>query len=229
MAGNGRAWYASSSRRVYLIVLAFAAAVYLACIVSPPSLMDDVDAVQAQIARNMLTSGDWVTAHLDGVAYLEKAPLVYWMIAGFFRALGPFDWVARLPIALSAMALCLLTAAFGNWAFGKRAGLYAGLSLATCVGLFLFTRILIPDVMLTLTTALAMWAFLRALDQQERHPRRWALVLAACLGAGLLLKSLIAVVFPVGAALLYLAFTRQLGSVQAWKRLRPLRRRRSMP
>ena len=44
--------------------------------------MDDVDAVQAQIARNMLTSGDWVTARLDGVAYLEKAPLIYWLIAG---------------------------------------------------------------------------------------------------------------------------------------------------
>ena len=55
--------------------------VYLGCIVSPPSLMDDVDAVQAQIARNMLTSGDWVTARLDGVAYLEKAPLIYWTIA----------------------------------------------------------------------------------------------------------------------------------------------------
>ena len=58
-----------------------AAAVYLGCIVSPPSLMDDVDAVQAQIARNMLTSGDWVTARLDGVVYLEKAPLIYWAMA----------------------------------------------------------------------------------------------------------------------------------------------------
>lgn len=184
--------------------------------------MDDVDAVQAQIARNMLTSGDWVTARLDGVAYLEKAPLIYWVIAGFFGVLGPFDWVARLPIALSAIALCLVTAAFGVWAFGKRAGLYAGLTIATCVGLFLFTRILIPDVMLTLTTALAMWAFLRVLDEHERHPRVWALVLAASLGAGLLLKSLIAVVFPSGAALLYLAVTRQLFSAEVWKRLRPL-------
>ena len=184
--------------------------------------MDDVDAVQAQIARNMLTSGDWVTARLDGVAYLEKAPLIYWLMAEFFRVLGPFDWVARLPIALSAIALSLVTAGFGVWAFGKRAGLYAGLSLATCVGLFLFTRILIPDVMLTLTTALAMWAFLRVLDEQEQHPRLWALVLAANLGAGLLLKSLIAVVFPVGAALVYLAITRQLFSPDLWKRLRPL-------
>ncbi len=65
--------------------------------------------------------------------------------------------------------------------------------MATCIGLFLFTRILIPDVILTFTIALAMWAFLRALDEDEPHPRRWALVLAASLGAGLLLKSLIGV------------------------------------
>ena len=184
--------------------------------------MDDVDAVQAQIARNMLTSGDWVTARLDGVVYLEKAPLIYWAMAGFFRAFGPLDWVARLPIALSAIALCLVTCAFGSWAFGKRAGLYAGLSMATCIGLFLFTRILIPDVMLTLTTALAMWGFLRVLDEQERHTGLWALVLSANLGVGLLLKSLIAVVFPVGTALLYLAITRELFSAVVWKRLRPL-------
>ena len=56
--------------------------------VSPPSLMDDVDAVQAQIARNMLQSGDWVTARLDGVAYLEKSPLKYWMIAVSFMVFG---------------------------------------------------------------------------------------------------------------------------------------------
>ena len=68
-----------NGRRSLLIVFPFAAAVYLGCIISPPSLMDDVDAVQAQIARNMLTSGDWVTARLDGVAYLEKPPLLYWM------------------------------------------------------------------------------------------------------------------------------------------------------
>src|ERR671930_1382370 len=168
--------------RVYLHVLLVAAAIYLGCIVSPPSLMDDVDAVQAQIARNMLSSGDWVTARLDGVAYLEKAPLIYWAIALSYKILGVHDWVARLPVALSAIALCWLTAAFAVWAFGRRAGFYAGLCMATCAGLFLFTRILIPDVMLALTTALAMWAFLRALDKEEDHPRIWACVLAVSLG-----------------------------------------------
>jgi len=183
--------------------------------------MDDVDAVQAQIARNMLASGDWVTARLDGVIYLEKAPLVYWLIAGSYLIFGVHDWAARIPIALSAIALCWITVAFGIWAFGRRAGLYAGLCMATCVGLFLFTRILIPDVMLTFTIALAMWAFLRALDEKETRPRLWAVVLAVCLGLGLLLKSLIAIVFPFGAALLYLYATRQLFSASTWKRLHP--------
>ena len=50
-------------------------------------------------------------------------------------------------MALSAIGLCVLTAAFGIWAFGKRAGFYAGLVMATCTGLFLFTRILIPDAL----------------------------------------------------------------------------------
>jgi 4-amino-4-deoxy-L-arabinose transferase-like glycosyltransferase len=183
--------------------------------------MDDVDSVQAQIARNMLVSGDWVTARLDGVPYLEKPPLIYWTIALSYKVFGVHDWSARIPMALSALALCWVTAGFGVWAFGKRAGFYAGLCMATCVGLFLFTRVLIPDVMLTFTTALAMWAFLRAIDAEEPRPRLWAFLFAASLGAGLLLKSLIAVVFPVGAAIVYLLLTRQLFSWNVWKRLRP--------
>jgi hypothetical protein len=183
--------------------------------------MDDVDAVQAQISRNMLTSHDWVTARLDGVAYLEKAPLIYWTMAVSYMIFGAHDWAARIPVALSAMGLCWLTAAFGVWAFGRRAGFYAGLCMATCIGLFLFTRILIPDVMLTFTVALAMWAFLRALDEEEPLPRFWAFILAASLGLGLLLKSLIGILFPLAAGVIYLSVTHQLFSAKAWKRLHP--------
>src|SRR5208282_5209134 len=212
---------AVKSGRIYLAVLLVASAIYLGCIISPPSLMDDSDSVQAQIARNMLASGDWVTARLDGVTFPDKAPLVYWLIAGSYKVFGVHDWAARIPVALSAIALCLLTAAFGAWAFGKRAGFYAGLCMSTCVGLFLFTRVLLPDVMLTFSVALSMWAFLRALDEEEPRPRFWAFVLAASLGVGLLLKSLIAVLFPAAAALIYLGLTRQLFSSRTWRRLHP--------
>jgi len=138
-----------------------------------------------------------------------------------YKVFGVHDWAARIPIALAAVALSWLTAAMGAWAFGARAGFYAGLSMATCVGLFLFTRVLFPDVMLTFTVALAMWAFLRVLDEEEPHPRLWAAVLAINLGLGLLLKSLIGIVFPIAAGLIYMLLTRQLFSAAAWKRLRP--------
>ena len=147
--------------------------------VSPPSLMDDVDAVQAQIARNMLTSGDWVTARLDGIAYLEKAPLIYWLIAICLQDLRR----PRLGRAHSGGAVGhragLAHRRFGDVGFRGAPDSTPGLCMATCVGLFLFTRILIPDVMLTASITLAMWAFLRAIDEEEPRPRLWAAVLAA--------------------------------------------------
>ncbi len=212
--------YSLSPHRLSLLLL-IAAAVYAVTLLAPPHLMDDVDAVQAQIARNMLESGDWVTARLNGVAYLEKSPLKYWMMACSFAVFGVTDWAARLPVALSILALVWLTFAIGRWAFSREAGFYAGLVLATCIGLFLFTRILIPDVILTATIALALWSLLRALDQAEPRPRLWAALMAAAMGTGLLLKGLIAIVFPTAAALLFLLFAGRLFDLETWKRLRP--------
>jgi len=204
------------------IVLLVAALIFLGCILSPPSLMDDVDGTQAQIARRMLDSGDWVTPRIDGIAYLEKPPLKYWLITISYAIFGVHDWVARIPIALSAVLLCWLTAQLGAWAFGARAGIYAGLCLTTCVGLFLFTRVLISDVMLTLAITLAIWSFLRALDEAEPHPRRWAVLMWAALGTGLLIKGLIAIMFPVAVGVLFLLFERRLLDRKAWNRLQPL-------
>jgi 4-amino-4-deoxy-L-arabinose transferase-like glycosyltransferase len=209
------------SFRYELIVVLVAAAIFFGCVPSPPSLMDDVDAVQSQIARNMLDSGDWVTARLNGVAYLEKSPLKYWMMAVSYMVFGVHDWAARIPMALFTVLLCWLVTRIGSWAFGGKTGLYAGLVLSTCVGLFLFTRILIPDVLLTFTITLAMWSFLRCLEEDEPHPRRWAWLMAASIGTGLLLKGLVAAVFPVGGGLLYLLLTRQLLNRRTLERLRP--------
>jgi 4-amino-4-deoxy-L-arabinose transferase-like glycosyltransferase len=204
--------------RGHLAVLCFAAIIFFGCIVSPPSLMDDVDSVQAQIARNMLQTGDWVTPHLDGVPYMEKPPLKYWTIAVSYLIFGIHDWAARVPVALSAVILCWVIARFGAWAFGDAAGLYAGMALASCIGLFLFTRILIADVMLTLTIAAAMYAFSRLIE--DARPSGWPYLFWASLGAGVLLKGLIGAVFPLGTALLYLAVTRRLLARETWKRMR---------
>jgi 4-amino-4-deoxy-L-arabinose transferase-like glycosyltransferase len=201
------------------IVIAVASLVFIANIISPPRLMDDVDAVQAQIARNMLASGDWVTARLNGIAYLEKAPLVYWMMATSYRVFGIHDWAARLPLAIAVVALCWVTYRFGRWAFGEDAGLYAGLVLATSTGLFLFTRILIPDATLTLAITGAIWIWVRQLERDEEPSLKWSALLGVCLGTGLLLKGLIAVVFPLIAGVAYIAVSGQFFSKESWCRL----------
>ena len=184
-----------------LILLAAGAAVFLGTISAPPSLMDDVDAVNAQIARNMLESGDWVSARINGVLYLEKSPLGYWLMAAGYAVFGVEDWVARLPNALGAIVLMWVTMALGRRGFGAQAGFYAGLAVGTSVGLYLFTRIVIPDVLLTLTVTVALYCFWRAAEEGDR---RWGPGFWAAIGVGMLLKGLLAAVAPVAIAGLYL-------------------------
>jgi 4-amino-4-deoxy-L-arabinose transferase-like glycosyltransferase len=209
--------YRQTSLLLFVSLIIF----FLVSTISPPALMDDVDSVTANIARTMVETGDWVTPRLNGIAYFEKPALRFWIVAVSYLIFGIHDWAARIPIALSAMLLCWLVSRIGRWAFDDRVGTLAGLVLGTSVGLFLFTRILLPDVVLTLTTTLAMWAFIRALDDAETQPRRWATTLAVSLGLGFMLKGLIAFVIPVGAGLVYLVFTKQLFTWRVWQRIRP--------
>jgi len=206
-----------------IIVAVIAGIIFVGSIFSPPHLMDDVDAVQAQISRTMVESGDWVTPHLNGIAYLEKSPLGYWLSAISHGIFGVHDWAGRLPLALSVIGLCVATLRFGTWAFGLDAGFYSGLVLSTSIGLFLFTRIVIPDAILTLVITLGLWSFARALDPDEKRSEVWPVLMGVSLGLGLLLKGLIAVVFPIGTGFVYLAITRQLWVQDTLRRVRPVR------
>lgn len=203
------------------VIVVIAALVYLAAIPSPPSLMDDMDAVQAQIARNMLESGDWVTPRINGVRYLEKPPLKYWLIALSYAVFGIRDWVARLPVATSAVCLCWLVYRIGRWGICEPVGFYAGLVLACSVGLWLFTRVQFSDPILALTITLAIWSYFRCLEPTEDQHGRWSAVGAAAVGTGLLVKGLVALVFPVGTLLFYLALTHRLLDRETWQRLHP--------
>jgi 4-amino-4-deoxy-L-arabinose transferase-like glycosyltransferase len=216
---SGRVYKSLVPRKRELIVIAFAAVIFFGCIFSPPSLMDDVDAVQAQISRNMLLTGDWTTARLDGVPYMEKAPLKYWLMAASFMVFGVHDWAARIPIALSAVLLCWVVVRFAAWAFGEKAAMYAGLTLGTCVGLFLFTRILIPDCMLALAIATSIFAMARLLE--DGRSRAWPALFWSAMAAGVLLKGLIGALFPAATAVVYVTATGRFLSRDTWKRFRP--------
>src|ERR1700756_4835296 len=190
------------------------AAVYLGSVFSP-ALLDDVDSTHAEAAREMFVSGDYVTLHINGVRYLEKAPLPYWMVAICYRIFGVNEFASRLPMALSVLLLGVLAVVWGRRAFGERAGIYAGLMVYTSAGVFLFTRVLIPDVLLSLLIAASLYFFLTALEPAAQAWRWYAGY--ACLALGVLTKGLIALAFPGGAAILYLAVT---GEWRRWREFR---------
>ena len=129
-----------------------------------PALLDDADSSHAEAAREMFVSGDYVTLHINGVRYLEKAPLPYWLVASCYHLFGVNEFATRLPMVLSVLFLGVLALVWAGRAFGERAGIYAAMFVYTSAGVFLFTRVLIPDVLLSLLIAASLYFFLAALE-----------------------------------------------------------------
>jgi 4-amino-4-deoxy-L-arabinose transferase-like glycosyltransferase len=185
-----------------------------------PGLLDDVDSVYIQIAREMLQRHDFVTPTIDGIRFFDKPPLMYWMAAGSMHLFGIHDWAARLPLALGVLALLFAVYALGIRLFSTisppthpdRAALYAALAMATSIGPYLYTRFYIPDILIALWMTLSVHLFLIALERirEDRSSLLPAAGFAAVLALSVLTKGLIGIVFPILFVLLYLAITRQL-------------------
>jgi len=189
-------------------ILLLWAVVYVPGLWTPP-LLDDADSVHAEAAREMLVRHEWTTLYIDGVRYLEKAPLLYWGMEASFKAFGVHDWAARLPLILGMLALLLAIYSLGRRVLGEPAGLWAAIVLALSVGPYLFTRILIPDMLIGLWLTLGLDFFLRTLD--ESPPSKlscWGFAAAAALNV--LTKGLIGIVFPAAIVGLYLLLTGNL-------------------
>lgn len=198
----------------YWAIAAVFVAVYFGSMFSP-ALLDDADSTHAEAAREMLVSGDYITLHVNGVRYLEKAPLPYWLVAFCFRIFGINEFAARLPMAFSVLLLGLLGLVWGRRAFGERAAIYAALFVYTSAGVFLFTRVMIPDVLLSLLIAASLYFFLIALEPDGQAWQWYAGY--AFMALGVLTKGLIALAFPGGAAVLYLVLT---GEWRRWPEFR---------
>ena len=194
------------------------AAIYGLSLASPP-LLDDADATHAQAAQGMLRTGDWVTLHVNGIRYLEKPPLPYWLTAVSLRLCGMNSFAVHLPLALTVLGLAALGWGWGTRAFGDRAGFYAALFTLTAAGVFLFTRIFIPDALLSLLLAFILYAALRALEAENGAGRLWAYMAWSALGAAVLTKGLVAPLFVFGAFAIVLPLT---GGLHLWRRLRPV-------
>lgn len=191
-------------------------AVYVGSMFAPP-LLDDADSTHAEAAREMLVSGDYVTLHINGVRYLEKPPLPYWLVAFSYKIFGVNEFATRVPMVLSVLLLGVLAFCWARRAFGERTAVYSALFVYTCAGIYLFTRVLIPDALLSLLIAAAVYFFLTALEPNAGAWRWYAGYSAMALGV--LTKGLIALVFPCGAAFFFLLIT---GEWRRWREFRLL-------
>ncbi len=215
-----RPWSVSS----LALIGTFWAILYLFFGLFSPGLLDDVDSVYTEIAREMLARHDFVTPTVDGIRFFDKPPLMYWMAAGSMRLFGPHDWAARLPLGLGVLALLLAVYALGIRLFATvspahapdRGGLYAALATGVSVGPYLYTRFYIPDVLIALWMTLSVHLLLVALDciEQRRSTLAPSVSFAAVAALNVLTKGLIGLVFPLGFVFFYLVWIRRLRALR---------------
>lgn len=203
------------NRRIsILILLALSVGIYAGTSGWPP-LLDSSDAGHAEAAREMLQSHNWVILHIDGIRYLEKPPLQYWLIAASYAVFGVTAFATRFPLGMAVVGLVLMVYFFGRRWFGERAGFYAGLVMCASPGVFLFTRIMIPEAIYALFFTAAFYLFLRAW-QGTISIRKGYWSAAALIALAVLTRSLIGFVFPVGILFCFLLAT---GGLEKWRRL----------
>jgi len=223
---------ASVRRTNLLFLLALWVAIFVASLWTPP-VLDDADGTHANAARQVALSGDFVTIRVNNVRYLEKAPLPYWIAAASIRLFGMNAFAVHLPQAVAVLLLTLLGFRWARESYGGRAALYTGLAVLTSAGVFLFTRVFIPDILLSYLLAASLYCLLKCLEpagdttanrdfDRSRSSNAQALYaygLWAAMALAVLTKGLVAPVFVLGAAIPYLVLT---GEFRNWRALRPV-------
>jgi 4-amino-4-deoxy-L-arabinose transferase-like glycosyltransferase len=196
-------------------IFAFWALIYIPGLLSPP-MMDDADSEHARIAVEMMQRHDYVTMYVNGVRYLEKAPLPYWIMAGIYSVFGVSEFSARLEFSFFALLALFAIFFFGREIADETAGFYGALVLATAIGPYIYTRFIIPDIMICFWLTVTAYLFWRTLE--EPQPSRlvcWSIGVVTALDV--LTKGLIGLAFPVGIIAGYLLITRN------WRHLLKLR------
>jgi 4-amino-4-deoxy-L-arabinose transferase-like glycosyltransferase len=186
-------------------VAVVAAALFLSGLGAAP-FIDPPEGFHTEIAREMLTRGDFVTPRLNAVRYFDKPPLLYWLISLSSLPAGPTPFAARFWSALAAVGVAGVTAYLGILLGGLRVGLLAGLMVAANMGIFLFGRFVKPDLLFILCMVLAYLGFVLAYLGRGRWPL--ALFYGA-LGLATLAKDVLGAIGPIVVVGLFFWLTRE--------------------
>jgi 4-amino-4-deoxy-L-arabinose transferase-like glycosyltransferase len=158
------------------------------------------EAMYALIPQEMLARGSWLTPTLNGVHYLDKPQMLYWLNMLSYKLLGVSSWSARVPTLAMAVGEVWLTYLIGRRLVGRKAAWLGGFILLTCIGFFVLHLQILPDHLITLFLLAALYGLLR---WREEPVFRWEALFFLALVAGFLSKGFIGIVFPGLIGLLY--------------------------
>jgi 4-amino-4-deoxy-L-arabinose transferase-like glycosyltransferase len=170
----------------------------------------------AEIPREMVVSGDWVTPRLNDLKYFEKPPLQYWTTAVAYEIFGEHQWTSRLWAALTGFAGIFLVWFAGSQLFGFAAGRYAAMLLGSSMLYALMGHINTLDMGVTFFITLGIVSLLlgQKKESNERTRRNWMMLAWSAMALAVLSKGLMGLVLPGAALFLYSIFQRD---IRVWK------------
>jgi 4-amino-4-deoxy-L-arabinose transferase-like glycosyltransferase len=171
-----------------------------------PSLWDIDEGNNAECAREMDESGNFIVPTFNYKLRVDKPVLLYWLQVAAYRVCGVNEFAARLPSALAALLTVLITYELGRRLFGRSAGLLAGLGLASNVAFSAAAHFANPDALLNLCTVLTLWCFWNHCNRGGA----WLLASGAAAGLGMLAKGPVALLLPMATTILFLLCRRQM-------------------
>lgn len=182
-------------------------------------LTDRDEGLNAEAAREMVDSGNWVIPTLNGEPFFAKSVLIYWLMSGSYRLLGVSEFAARVPPAVCMAALILLQYWFLTSVRGPFIGLLAGSMLLLNIEMVAIGRMALTDSALIFFTTASLYGFWLGLhgDGNQRHAM-WLLYVGMALG--MMTKGPIGVVVPLLGTLPYLIVTRRFS--QFWRKGFPI-------
>lgn len=203
-----------------LLLLAVLTFAWFAALV-PRHLAKTDEGRYAEIPREMVATGDWLTPRLDGLKYFEKPALQYWATASIYQVVGMSDWSSRLWTGLTGFLGIFLVGATAQRLYGRVTGLYSAAVLASSLFYLLMGHVDTLDMALTFFMTAGLCAALWARQStHRRHARYWMLACWAALALAVLSKGLIGIVLPGAVFCLYLAFSRDwefLRRIEPWR------------
>jgi len=200
---QGKNW-----RKLMLLLPILISAILYLSTTNSRAVIDYDEGYYSQAALQMVERGDWVTPYVNGVRFLEKPPLMYWLTAASFKIFGVNEFALRLPTALAVIALVCAVMLIARRASGERAAIIAGLCASCSAGTYLFTREALHDIWLVLFITLSMYAFFEWY-MDSRHSLRHALLFYASVAGAVMCKSLVGVALPAGIVIVFFLLMRE--------------------